>query len=150
MIYINETKEKKMSDDAFEEAKRLQEYTRLEEEKKKKETERKKFFKKLFHRNKENEGKNSSGGFLGIIWIIAIIVLKINGNWFGDVLLIGFIACLAIALIIEIIKKGIAAIPYILGIFLGLIGYAIIGIVKFIIGLFKKKNQNTEQGENKE
>ena len=62
-------------------------------------------------------------------------------------LLIGFIVCLAIALIIEIIKKGITAIPYILGMFLGFIGYAIIGIVKFIIGLFKKKNKNIEQGE---
>ena len=136
-----------MSDDAFEEAKRLQEYDRLEEEKKKKEAERKKLFKRIFVSKKENEKRISFGGFLGIIWIIAIIVLKINGNWFGDVLLIGFIACLAIALIIEIIKKGITAIPYILGMFLGLIGYAIIGIVKFIIGLFKKKNQNIEQGE---
>lgn len=136
-----------MSDDAFEEAKRHQEYNRLEEEKKKKETERKKLFKRIFVSKKENEKQISFGGFLGIIWIIAIIVLKINGNWFGDVLLIGFIVCLAIALIIEIIKKGITAIPYILGMFLGLIGYAIIGIVKFIIGLFKKKNQNIEQGE---
>lgn len=136
-----------MSDDAFEEAKRHQEYVRLEEEKKKKETERKKLFKRIFASKKENEGRSLSGGFLGIIWIVAIIVLKINGNWFGDVLLIGFIVCLAIALIIEIIKKGITAIPYILGMFLGLIGYAIIGIVKFIIGLFKKKNQNIEQGE---
>ena len=136
-----------MSDDAFEEAKRHQEYNRLEEEKKKKETERKKLFKRIFVSKKENEKRISFGGFLGIIWIIAIIVLKINGNWFGDVLLIGFIACLAITLIIEVIKKGITAIPYILGMFLGLIGYAIIGIVKFIIGLFKKKNQNTEQGE---
>ena len=136
-----------MSDDAFEEAKRHQEYNRLEEEKKKKETERKKLFKRIFVSKKENEKRISFGGFLGIIWIIAIIVLKINGNWFGDALLIGFIVCLAIALIIEIIKKGITAIPYILGMFLGLIGYAIIGIVKFIIGLFKKKNQNIEQGE---
>ena len=136
-----------MSDDAFEEAKRHQEYVRLEEEKKKKEADRKKLFKRIFSSKKENEKRISFSGFLGIIWIIAIIVLKINGNWFGDVLLIGFIACLAIALIIEIIKKGITAIPYILGMFLGLIGYAIIGIVKFIIGLFKKKNQNTEQGE---
>ena len=136
-----------MSDDAFEEAKRQQEYNRLEEEKKKKEAERKKLFKRIFSSKKENEKRISFGGFLGIIWIIAIIVLKINGNWFGDVLLIGFIVCLAIALIIEIIKKGIAAIPYILGMFLGLIGYAIIGIVKFIIGLFKKKNKNIEQGE---
>lgn len=133
-----------MSDDAFEEAKRQQEYNRLEEEKKKKEAERKKLFKKIFSSKKENEKRISFGGFLGIIWIIAIIVLKINGNWFGDVLLIGFIVCLAIALIIEIIKKGITAIPYILGMFLGFIGYAIIGIVKFIIGLFKKKNQNIE------
>lgn len=133
-----------MSDDAFEEAKRQQEYNRLEEEKKKKEAERKKLFKRIFSSKKENEKRISFGGFLGIIWIIAIIVLKINGNWFGDVLLIGFIVCLAIALIIEIIKKGITAIPYILGMFLGLIGYAIIGIVKFIIGLFKKKNQNIE------
>ena len=139
-----------MSDDTFEEAKRHQEYARLEEEKKKKEADRKKLFKKIFSPKKENEGRRSSGGFLGILWIIAIIVLKINGNWFGDVLLIGFIVCLAIALIIEIIKKGVAAIPYILGMFLGLIGYAIIGIVKFIIGLFKKKNKNIEQGENKE
>lgn len=136
-----------MSDDAFEEAKRHQEYVRLEEEKKKKEADRKKLFKRIFSSKKENEKRISFSGFLGIIWIIAIIVLKINGNWFGDVLLIGFIACLAIALIIEIIKKGITAIPYILGMFLGLIGYAIIGIVKFIIGLFKKKNKNTEQGE---
>ena len=133
-----------MSDDAFEEAKRQQEYNRLEEEKKKKEAERKKLFKRIFSSKKENEKRISFGGFLGIIWIIAIIVLKINGNWFGDVLLIGFIVCLDIALIIEIIKKGITAIPYILGMFLGLIGYAIIGIVKFIIGLFKKKNQNIE------
>ncbi|UTC84405.1 hypothetical protein [Treponema denticola] len=133
-----------MSDDAFEEAKRQQEYNRLEEEKKKKEAERKKLFKRIFSSKKENEKRISFGGFLGIIWIIAIIVLKINGNWFGDVLLIGFIVCLAIALIIEIIKKGITAIPYILGMFLGFIGYAIIGIVKFIIGLFKKKNQNIE------
>ena len=133
-----------MSDDAFEEAKRQPEYTRLEEEKKKKEAERKKLFKRIFSSKKENEKRISFGGFLGIIWIIAIIVLKINGNWFGDVLLIGFIVCLAIALIIEIIKKGITAIPYILGMFLGFIGYAIIGIVKFIIGLFKKKNQNIE------
>ncbi len=145
MIYIKG--ELKMSDDAFEEAKRQQEYNRLEEEKKKKEAERKKLFKRIFSSKKENEKRISFGGFLGIIWIIAIIVLKINGNWFGDVLLIGFIVCLAIALIIEIIKKGIAAIPYILGMFLGLIGYAIIGIVKFIIGLFKKKNKNIEQGE---
>ena len=122
-----------MSDDAFEEAKRHQEYVRLEEEKKKKEADRKKLFKRIFSSKKENEKRISFSGFLGIIWIIAIIVLKINGNWFGDVLLIGFIACLAIALIIEIIKKGITAIPYILGMFLGLIGYAIIGIVKFII-----------------
>ena len=136
-----------MSDDAFEEAKRHQEYVRLEEEKKKKEADRKKLFKRIFSSKKENEKRISFSGFLGIIWIIAIIVLKINGNWFGDVLLIGFIACLAIALIIEIIKKGITAIPYILGMFLGLIGYAIIGIVKFIIGLFKKKNKNTEKGE---
>lgn len=136
-----------MSDDAFEEAKRHQEYARLEEEKKKQEAERKKNFKRIFSSKKENEKRISFGGFLGIIWIIAIIVLKINGNWFGDVLLIGFIVCLAIALIIEIIKKGITAIPYILGMFLGLIGYAIIGIVKFIIGLFKKKNKNIEQGE---
>lgn len=136
-----------MSDDAFEESKRQQEYNRLEEEKKKKEAERKKLFKRIFSSKKENEKRISFGGFLGIIWIIAIIVLKINGNWFGDVLLIGFIVCLAIALIIEIIKKGITAIPYILGMFLGFIGYAIIGIVKFIIGLFKKKNQNIEQGE---
>ncbi|MGI5067097.1 hypothetical protein [Treponema putidum] len=136
-----------MSDDAFEEAKRLQEYNRLEEEKRKKEAERKKLFKKLFSPKNENEGRSSSGGLLCIVWIIAIIVLKINGNWFGDVLLIGFILCLAIALIIEIIKKGITAIPYILGMFLGLIGYAIIGIIKFIIGLFKKKNKNIEQGE---
>ena len=136
-----------MSDDAFEEAKRHQEYVRLEEEKKKKEADRKKLFKRIFSSKKENEKRISFSGFLGIIWIIAIIVLKINGNWFGGVLLIGFIACLAIALIIEIIKKGITAIPYILGMFLGLIGYAIIGIVKFIIGLFKKKNQNIEQGE---
>lgn len=128
-----------MSDDAFEEAKRQQEYNRLEEEKKKKEAERKKLFKRIFSSKKENEKRISFGGFLGIIWIIAIIVLKINGNWFGDILLIGFIVCLAIALIIEIIKKGITAIPYILGMFLGFIGYAIIGIVKFIIGLFKKK-----------
>ena len=136
-----------MSDDAFEEAKRLQEYDRLEEEKKKKEADRKKLFKRIFSSKKENEKRISFSDFLGIIWIIAIIVLKINGNWFGGVLLIGFIACLAIALIIEIIKKGITAIPYILGMFLGLIGYAIIGIVKFIIGLFKKKNKNIEQGE---
>ncbi|UTY30483.1 hypothetical protein [Treponema putidum] len=136
-----------MSDDAFEEAKRLQEYNRLEEEKRKKEAERKKLFKKLFSPKNENEGRSSSVGLLCIVWIIAIIVLKINGNWFGDVLLIGFILCLAIALIIEIIKKGITAIPYILGMFLGLIGYAIIGIIKFIIGLFKKKNKNIEQGE---
>ncbi len=136
-----------MSDDAFEEAKRHQEYARLEEEKKKQEAERKKNFKRIFSSKKENEKRISFGGFLGIIWIIAIIVLKINGNWFGDVLLIGFIVCLAIALIIEIIKKGITAIPYILGMFLGLVGYAIIGIVKFIIGLFKKKNKNIEQGE---
>ena len=139
-----------MSDDAFEEAKRLQEYDRLEEKRKKENEARKRRlqrFKKIFSPKKENEGRRSSGGFLGILWIIAIIVLKINGNWFGDVLLIGFIVCLAIALIIEIIKKGITAIPYILGMFLGLIGYAIIGIVKFIIGLFKKKNQNIEQGE---
>lgn len=136
-----------MSDDAFEEAKRLQEYDRLEEEKKKKEADRKKLFKRIFSSKKENEKRISFSDFLGIIWIIAIIVLKINGNWFGGVLLIGFITCLAIALIIEIIKKGITAIPYILGMFLGLIGYAIIGIVKFIIGLFKKKNQNIEQGE---
>ena len=81
-----------MSDDAFEEAKRHQEYNRLEEEKKKKEADRKKLFKKIFSPKKENEGRRSSGGFLGILWIIAIIVLKINGNWFGDVLLIGFIA----------------------------------------------------------
>ncbi|UTC77075.1 hypothetical protein E4O04_09685 [Treponema sp. OMZ 799] len=133
-----------MSDDAFEEAKRQQEYNRLEEEKKKKEAERKKLFKRIFVSKKENEKRISFGGFLGIIWIIAIIVLKINDNWFGDVLLIGFIVCLAIALIIEIIKKGITAIPYILGMFLGLIGYAIISLVKFIIGLFKKKNKNIE------
>jgi len=136
-----------MSDDAFEEAKQLQEYDRLEEKRKKENEARKRRLqrlKKFFHQKKENEGRCSSGGFLGIVWIIAIIVLKINGNWFGDVLLIGFIVCLAIALIIEIIKKGITAIPYILGMFLGLIGYAIIGIVKFIIGLFKKKNQNIE------
>lgn len=110
----------------------------------KKKRKRKKLFKRIFSSKKENEKRISFGGFLGIIWIIAIIVLKINGNWFGDVLLIGFIVCLAIALIIEIIKKGITAIPYILGMFLGFIGYAIIGIVKFIIGLFKKKNQNIE------
>lgn len=139
-----------MNDDPFEEAKRQQEYNRLEEEKKKKEVERKKLFKRIFSSKKENEKRISFSGFLGIIWIIAIIVLKINGNWFGDALLIGFIVCLAIALIIEIIKKGITAIPYILGMFLGLIGYAIIGLVKFIIGLFKKKNKNIEQGENKE
>lgn len=136
-----------MSDDAFEEAKQQQEYSRLNEARKKEDNVRKQSLKKLFSPKKENEKRISFGGFLGIIWIIAIIVLKINGNWFGDVLLIGFIVCLAIALIIEIIKKGITAIPYILGMFLGFIGYAIIGIVKFIIGLFKKKNKNNKENK---
>ena len=57
MIYINETKEKKMSDDAFEEAKRLQEYTRLEEEKRNKKQKERSFLREFFHRKKKMKGK---------------------------------------------------------------------------------------------
>ncbi len=95
-------------------------------------------FKRIFE--KEEKSTADKGiGLLFPIWIIAIIVLKINGSELGNVLLYVLLALMALGLVIELVKKGLSAIPYLIGLLFWLIISAFIGIGKFIIGLFKKK-----------
>ncbi len=131
-------------DESMERIRKYEEFERQKKDKEEQAKRTKRMFKSAFGKKEEEATADKGIGLLFPIWIIAIIVLKINGSELGNVLLYVLLAFIALGIVIELIKKGLSAIPYVIGLLFGLIIRAFIGIGKFIINLFKKNKKDDE------